>query len=475
MSTQVTQATQPLAELGVNDCNMAAADDDEEEEVESKWRRLCDEARCPEAYIPKGAPGYTDELQTHKAKQKKAKAATTKRHGTMRKRIAAAQRTLAATDATATPADADLQLGAQEKSAPPSDLAAPSPIADVEMSGGCGAAAPVAAPPAAAPPASAASVASRPSIADADAGPVAPAANAAALGAPAPVDTGAWCRIDPAEVAAARTALQEGVFERSLAAKAPAPKLPKFPRRPEPVVDLTEHARRQLVHERAHADVARLRGEHAAQMAERATQRAAELHRLRQECQAEASRRFYNLDWRLAELDAVIPGKYGAMFPLQQPDELKRLHLQYCCPPIDSPAWRDRSISWRLPLAWQHDHCGSGHHSATAACDRRRKLLGVERLAPHAAAEAAYGGRFTLRAGHSEPAAWRDWLLLHIHWRVHGITSPPLTCTRDRCGCTAVTQAQPLKLPFSFPIDRTLWESTPSAHRVQFLPAQSLT
>ena len=472
MSTQVTQATQPLADLGNNDCNMAAADDDEE----STWRRRCNEAGCPEAYIPKGAQGYTDELQTHKAKQKKAKAATMKRHGTMRKRIAAAQRTLAATDATATPT-ADT-----EERAPPSELAtaqatamdcepsasshastaaaaisasdqpaAPSPNVDVEMSSGCSGAEPVAAPPAAAPPAKA------------------PAA-------PAPVDTGAWCRIDPAEVAAARTALQEGVFERSLAAKAPAPKLPKFPRRPEPVANVTEHARRQLDHERAHADVSRLRSEHAAQMAERATQRAAELHRLRQKCQAEASRRFYNLDWRLAELDAVFPGKYNAMFPLQQPDELKRLHLQYCCPPIDSPAWRDRSISWRdLPLAWQHDHHGSRHQSATAACDRRRKLLGVERLAPHAAAEAAYGGRFTLQAGESEPAAWRDWLLLHIHWRVHGITSPPLTCTRDRCGCMAVTQAQPLKLPFSFPIDRTLWESTPSAHRVQFLPAQSLT
>ena len=441
-------------------------------------------------YIPVGAPGYMDELQTHKAKKNKAKAAKTRRHGAIRKRIAAARSKVAAagtaaTRETAVSMDTVEPLGTPEQApalsldatqtdatngGPP--LSSLATIASTVVTGGgqpndfemsdepnvappahtavalhtsaLPAAAPPTAPPTAALPTAPTSSATTATAAP----PTAPTSSATtASSASTLVDTGAWCRIDPVEVAAARAALQEGVFDCSLAAKVAAPELPKFPRRPEPVVDPAEHARRQLEHECARAEVERLRAEHAEQMAERAAQRAAELHRLRQVCQSKASLVFYNLEWRQAELNAVFPSKFTADFVHRKPEELKRLHLQYCCPPVDSQAWRNpRSFEWnRLPPAYFHHHTGDTAQSATAECDRRRKLLGVERLGPHAAAEAAYGGSFTRIPGMAEPAAWRDWVLLSVHRRVHGI-SPTLTCTRHRCGCEAVSRAPPLKL-----------------------------
>ena len=99
-----------------------------------------------------------------------------------------------------------------------------------------------------------------------------------------PMDTAIWCSIDPAEVATARAELQAGIFNRSLPGKRSAPELPKYPRRPETVVNAEEHTRRQAEFERAHAAVKQARAEHAEHMAAREKQLAADLHRLRQHC-----------------------------------------------------------------------------------------------------------------------------------------------------------------------------------------------
>jgi hypothetical protein len=173
---------------------------------------------------------------------------------------------------------------------------------------------------------------------------------------------------------------------------------------------------------------------------------AAELHRLEQDCLELVNDKFYNLEWREAELDAVFP--HPSSWSVRQPDKLRQLHLRHCCPPIDSALWRNpRDPAWhKLPLACLH-HTLSGANAATAECDRRRKLLGVERPAPHAAAEAAYGGGIVRLTWVADPTAWRDWTLLHIHRRVFGLPTPTLTCTRDQhCSCAAVVNAPPLKL-----------------------------
>jgi hypothetical protein len=106
-----------VRDLDVNGLGGTAAHSEIDDE-ESTWKQRCEDAGVQ--YIPKGAPGYTDELQTHKAKQKAAKAAKTKRRGAMSKRIAAASRTVTASGSM----DVDIHSA---------QLAAPPPFADVVM------------------------------------------------------------------------------------------------------------------------------------------------------------------------------------------------------------------------------------------------------------------------------------------------------------------------------------------------------
>ena len=255
-----------------------------------------------------------------------------------------------------------------------------------------------------------------------------------------PVDTAVWCRIDPVEVAAARAVLQVGIFDRSLASTLAAPDLPKLPRRPKDVVNAEEQDRRQAEFKRAYAAAKQEREAHAEQMAAREKQRAAELHRLRQQCLQRTSR--IDLEERQRELEAVFPSRSFYKLKWDKPEELAALHLKHCCPPIDSPLWIRNSTR-----GWTHvpPPCFHHHQCETAACDRRRKLLGVARLAPHASAERC--------ADWCKAEGWRDWTLLQIHRRAHGLPAPVLTCSRERCGCEAVTSAPPLKLRLPFELD----------------------
>ena len=259
-----------------------------------------------------------------------------------------------------------------------------------------------------------------------------------------PMDTAIWCSIDPAEVATARAELQAGIFNRSLPGKRSAPELPKYPRRPETVVNAEEHTRRQAEFERAHAAVKQARAEHAEHMAAREKQLAADLHRLRQHCLQVNSA--IDLERRQEELEAVFPSKSFFNVRVQAPEDLADLHLKYCCPPIDSPLWT-RSSCGRTP-GWTHTRPPSMHIAVgdpTAHCDRRRKLLGVARLAPHESAE-----RWNACPLPGTDSGWRDWTLLQIHRRTHGVPAPVLTCSRERCSCEAVMNAPPLKLQLPF-------------------------
>jgi hypothetical protein len=191
-------------------------------------------------------------------------------------------------------------------------------------------------------------------------------------------------------------------------------------------------------------------------MAERDKQRAAQLHQLTQKRLKLTNRTCHVAQMR--ELQAVFPARLF-QFGGGKSAEMVELHLRHCCPPLDSPTWESYGClrTWgSLPQTRDHER-DNLELRATAACDRRRKLLGVERLAPHACAELLLAAKG--RGSHFEAPGWLDWKLLQVYRRVQGISEPELTCSDKRCGCTAVTGAPPLKLQLDLNLYTTYTQS----------------
>ena len=478
MTSQSTQPTQPLADI---DVNMTDAKEGEED----MWRRLCTEAGVPQSYLEPAAAREASHV-AKKAKEAKAKRIKSMRAAIKRATLAAAATATATATATAS-ATAIAIVPAMDSSPPPCssredemDLtttaigshAISSPgAAGGSLAGGLSVGLGVAEGQShvslsVAPSGASQRLPPSPVLPqgwvqrlDADSGepyyfklcrvgraqwerPTQPV-----------VDMGDWCSVDLAEVAAARAELQAGDFSHYWPSL--APELPKLPRRPEPVVDLDAHDRRQAEYQRIYAEVQSARAEHATRMVAREKQ----LHQLRQSC-LERTRR-WGLDRLQRELQAVFPSRSSPYS--EELENVANLHLKHCCPPIESPLWERCSGSehffWcSLPECYEHHRTLAGpNHPCTADCDRRRKLLGVERLAPHAEAESdrrdasrsgrlRWPNRYVNGVLPTSPPTWRDWTVLHIHARVRGATPPPLTCSQDRCGCRAVTHASPLQL-----------------------------
>jgi hypothetical protein len=236
----------------------------------------------------------------------------------------------------------------------------------------------------------------------------------------------------------------------ALAASAAAgakPALPLFPRRPGPVADAAEHARRQAAFDAEHAAVARAREERKPVMHERHKQQQAEAQAVREDDRAAHERLLvYGTTWdhlnrfidklMHRELSLVLGedevadqglGRVG-MFK-DDSTKMSRavsLHMKHCMPPpsVWVPLVNDSDSLHDLQRTWRE--LSGNDDGERLACARRRRILGAPPLPA------------------SDDPASEEWERACILRRVADEDAPPYSCSLDACTCEAVVNAPPL-------------------------------